>query len=1667
MAIFLKALATCFAVAVVLVPSVSHAQERQIAEPKSARAAADSFLRLAEPAIVKQLELTAEQQTKIAELRAVRAKALAEAAPADATRLAAQFEVQLNELLTPEQRTKLAGIPVAEPKLRFNFRFQRWTDVLEWFAEQAGLSLVLDAPPPGTFNYSDDRTYSVSEAIDLLNGVLITKGYTLIRRDRMLLVVNSSEGIPESLVPRVPLDELDKRGRFEFVSVLFQVGNREVADVVQEITPLLGPLGKSMPLPKTRQVLVTDTAGVMRAIDAVIKSMPEAKAPPAVEPERPTLVVYPIKSADPEAVVKVLESLMPSGRFVRDPKANQVSAYATPAQQEAVKRVLEQMQTAEGPADQQSRFEVYPLEEGDAKQSLATLQPLVPNARLTMDPVSKKLAAWGTPADHEIIKKAVAQLRTGAAADDRQVEVYRLTKVDPTAALTTLTNLLPRARIAVDAATRSLIVLASIADQKTAKATLEQLEPGKRDGITPELKFYAFPRTPPASLVTALTSLVPKAQVTIDKANNRLSVVATAADHAVVKETVEQFANASAGEEKRQLHLYPVSLAQRKRFQAMLTDLVTEFPNVKVLTDAEPGELAIWATAAEHQVIGEIVEKLKMQPPAEEAYSLIAYSIKSADPASVLSVLQSLYPTTKLVLDTKSRRLVAWTRPAEQQSIKSLIEQMDTDSPAESKNQLMVYPVFGADATAIITMLKNLVPDAVLTPDSKANTIVAWARKSDQAVIGPAIERMRPQADPSRRPHVVAYPVGSSDPSTVYPVIAALVPTARVVPNAKNGTIAVWATPEEHEMIKPAIDEIANKRSERGAAKVVAYPVSEPAVVYPLVSALVPTARVVPNVKNGTIAVWATPEEHDMIRPAIEELASKRGGAAKVVAYPVSEPAVVYPIISSLVPTARVVPNVKNGTIAVWATPEEHEMIKPAIEEISNKRGERGAAKVVAYPVNDPAIMYSLVASLVPTARVVPNVKGGTIAVWATPEEHDAIRAAIDEIATKAGDANAAKVVVYSLKSALAANLVSAVQTAVPDARVGMGSGPRKLVVFARPADHETIKKTIDSLDQDDDDQNGVVLRSHQVTSAEPTALFNTLSALFALRREVRLSLDVKNNKIVAMATPAQHETIDKVIAEVERGSSFDATTKMEVHPLRNADPDAVLQVLTNVVTKQYPRTQISVDAKSKQLIAVAMPQQQETIRTTIERLQATPRRFEVLQLEVLEPFAARMAIDKLFSEGPSGTKAANAPVIEADEPNQRLYVRATDEQLAQVRDLLVKMGEANLVATADGAPRGLRVLMYSGDTRAALAEIQRVWPKLSKAPLRVVGPQESLRKSPLQLPSNAPAPPRPSVEPRPAVPPKAEPENDQQTSLLRSRGWQFKMAAFAEPAAAEQVPPAEPPAKPATPAETSEQAPVEPPAIIVAPGDDRFTIVSDDPEAIAQFEALLRAMAPPSGSGGRDMIVHPLRSASAIAVAELLQKMFRRNAFDTSSSVVIEADQRLNAVIVYAGRNDRAAIERLLKVLDSDDVPESLIANRPQLIPVKNTSATRIEQVLKDVYKTQLSTGGTRTPVPVPSGSSREVAAVIQQINTANTGPLMTLGVDDTTNSIVIMAPGPLVREVTELVAELDENALNDTSRGVKIVKLKSTSALRVKEILDTIIKDAVRRRASSSSRP
>ena len=401
-----------------------------------------SLIMLAHPSLAERLKLSDEQKARIAALMTEREDALAKVPGQQRSRVIDQYDQRLAAVLSDAQREDLINNP-PEPLLRFNYRFQRWIDVLEEVARQAGLSLVLpEAPPPGTLNYSDSKDYTATEAIDLVNGVLSAKGYTLIRREKMLLVVDVSEGFPEGLIPRIPIDELGTRGKFEMVSVLFPLKGRTPATVETEIKPLLGPYGKIVPLPATGQLLITDTAGIMKVISALIESIPVPATPHPPVPatyEPPEPMVYNLKTADPASVMKVVQMLVPNANIVPDAKNRQLTVVAGPTVQGIVKKVIEQVEKT-APPDKQPRLETYPIDESMATQLTTALRQMVPGAIVTVDATNGKLVAWATPEEQATIKEAadkLAPLPTGERS--RQFEVYRLTRASPSTTMITPT----------------------------------------------------------------------------------------------------------------------------------------------------------------------------------------------------------------------------------------------------------------------------------------------------------------------------------------------------------------------------------------------------------------------------------------------------------------------------------------------------------------------------------------------------------------------------------------------------------------------------------------------------------------------------------------------------------------------------------------------------------------------------------------------------------------------------------------------------------------------------------------------------------------------------------------------------------------------------------------------------------------------------------------------------------------------------------------------------------------------------------------------------------------------------------------------------------------------------------------------------------------------------
>ncbi len=516
---------------------------------------------LVEPAIAERLQLSPEQTAALAKLAAERKAQLAGASGQDREVLRNAFEQRMFAVLGPEQRARweeaagvvtasaakvaaaqpaaaapaVAGSPPAatapgpssgvrsapgvasataagaatsaptdpsQVRLKFNFRFQPWSDVLDWFAQQADLSLLMDAPPPGTLNYTDPRSYTPAEALDLMNGILLTKGYTLVRRERMLLVVNLEDGIPPNLVAFVPADKLDSLGEFELVTTLFSVSGITPEDAETEIKKLIGPQGAVVALPKARQLQVTETAGRLRLMRSVLQASAglqtgggdiRAFQPVHVTVEDALPLVRQLLNIPPDAYADSDGSI----RLAVVPLTGKLLVGGKP---ERVGQVVEIMKAVDvpapeltGPGFEQPQLEVYDVGAADPASALAVLQTLLANyadVRLTSDPQTGKLVALARPAQHATIRAVLDQMQREA----RQFEVLRLQFVDPQQAVLAINRLFGGGetasagapKVEADLSTRQLLVRGSPTQIEQIRSLLTKMGENVADGAATE-----------------------------------------------------------------------------------------------------------------------------------------------------------------------------------------------------------------------------------------------------------------------------------------------------------------------------------------------------------------------------------------------------------------------------------------------------------------------------------------------------------------------------------------------------------------------------------------------------------------------------------------------------------------------------------------------------------------------------------------------------------------------------------------------------------------------------------------------------------------------------------------------------------------------------------------------------------------------------------------------------------------------------------------------------------------------------------------------------------------------------------------------------------------------------------------------------------------------------
>lgn len=347
----------------------------------------------------------------------------------------------------------LAGdtvVEVSKPEvLQFNFSGTRWLDVLDWFASQADLALQVDQPPIGTFSFSDpSKTYTIAEGLDVINLALMKRGYSLVRRGRMLQVIDleveNADKLISEIAELVTPDSLDERGRSDIVSCVFPLGSMTPDAAKTELALMIGPWGRLVVLDSARQVKVTETAEKLIAIRDLLKTAAMAdtdvieiilknrSAEELLELARPLLGLEPGENASDEIRISV-------GLF-----GEKIYASGLPGKTGLLQSIIEKADQplTTATSDQESEmttpvFQTHVVSSSDSATVFDVLQTLLagsPDARIAIDPKTNAIVAWARPETHQVISKTISEME-GSGTTFKVVDLKRL---DPAQALLTI-----------------------------------------------------------------------------------------------------------------------------------------------------------------------------------------------------------------------------------------------------------------------------------------------------------------------------------------------------------------------------------------------------------------------------------------------------------------------------------------------------------------------------------------------------------------------------------------------------------------------------------------------------------------------------------------------------------------------------------------------------------------------------------------------------------------------------------------------------------------------------------------------------------------------------------------------------------------------------------------------------------------------------------------------------------------------------------------------------------------------------------------------------------------------------------------------------------------------------------------------------------------------------
>jgi len=195
---------------------------------------------------------------------------------------------------------------VEDPQLMLNFQDVPLQSVLEYMSEAAGFIILGDTKVRGDVTILSKQPLNREEAVDLLDTILNEKGYTAIRRGRILKIVEKDKALIEDLPVKSGADPLEIPKKDVMVTQIIPIRFGNAGQLIENISDLLPDYATISANDGSNAIILTDTqtnihriAEIVSALDTSISSISEIR-------------VFPLVYADAKQLADVVKGLFES-----------------------------------------------------------------------------------------------------------------------------------------------------------------------------------------------------------------------------------------------------------------------------------------------------------------------------------------------------------------------------------------------------------------------------------------------------------------------------------------------------------------------------------------------------------------------------------------------------------------------------------------------------------------------------------------------------------------------------------------------------------------------------------------------------------------------------------------------------------------------------------------------------------------------------------------------------------------------------------------------------------------------------------------------------------------------------------------------------------------------------------------------------------------------------------------------------------------------------------------------------------------------------------------------------------------------------------------------------------------------------------------------------------